>query len=145
MAKTWVLVADSGRARILLAEKPNGALTELETFDNPAVRVREQELTSDLPGRSFDSLGQQRHAMEPHDSPKHHEAVNFAHRLGAHLAQAQQRGEFEHLILVAPPKFLGLLRQQLGDELSRKVTVEIDKNLCALDNEQLHEHLPFRW
>lgn len=142
MVKTWILVADSSRARLLQAEKANAPLQELETLENPAARMRNQDLISTPPGRSFDSGGQGRHAMEQRDSPKHHEAVVFARRLAGRLEQGRGEGELQRLVLVAPPRFLGLLRDELGADLRRLVITEIDKDLTAIDVAELREHLP---
>jgi protein required for attachment to host cells len=144
MAKTWVVVADSSRARILLADGPLGPLTELEQLDHPASRSREQDLTSDLPGRAFDSAGAGRHAMEPHEHPKHHEAEVFARQLGERLNRGCLEGDFDKLVLAAAPAFLGLLRRQIGTETEKLISEQIDKNLVALEPAKLRAHLPYR-
>ena len=144
MAKTWILVADSSRARLLLAESLNAPLQELETLENPAARLRNQDLASDGPGRSFDSAGQGRHAMEQRESPKHHEAATFARHLAERLEQGRGRGELDRLLLVAPPRFLGMLRDELGAELMRLLIAEVDKDLTTVDGGELREHLPIR-
>ncbi len=141
MAKTWILVGDSSRARLLLAEHTNAPLQELDTLENPAARLRNQDLSSDGPGRSFDSAGRGRHAMEQRESPKHHEAATFARHLAERLEQARGHGELERLVLVAPPRFLGLLRDEMGTDLSRLVIAEIDKDLTAVDASELRTHL----
>jgi protein required for attachment to host cells len=144
MTKTWVVVAESSRARILLADGPLGSLTELEQLEHPASRSREQDLTSDLPGRAFDSMGEGRHAMEPHEHPKHHEAEVFARQLGERLDRGRLEGDFDRLILAAAPAFLGLLRKQISSETEKLVSEQIDKNLVSLDPAKLREHLPYR-
>ncbi len=144
MSRTWILVADSSRARILMADNPLGPLTELEQLEHPAARSADQDLVSDRPGRTFDSFGQGRHAMEPNENPKHHEAVVFARQLGERLEQARLAGAFDKLVVVAAPAFLGLLRKQLSDETGKLISEEIDKNLVALDPTALREHLPYR-
>ena len=82
---TWVLVADSSRARLLKREK-NRSLTETEAFVCPEERLREQDLTSDRGGRSFDSSGSGRHGMEPATSQHERVAIDFARQL------AEERG-----------------------------------------------------
>ncbi len=85
MTKTWVLVADNSRARIFLAETRNGPLLEIEALAHPESRLHAQELTSDLPGRAFDSGGQGRHAMELEVEPKQHEVHAFAKQISDRL------------------------------------------------------------
>ena len=57
MKRTWVLVADSCRARIFSADKSNGPISEIETLAHPEARLHERDITSDVPGHSFSSHG----------------------------------------------------------------------------------------
>jgi len=144
MSGIWIVVANSSRARILQADSPAGHLQELDSFSHPAARVREQDLTSDLPGRAFDSAGQGRHAMEEPSRPKEHEAEKFAQQLAEHLERARTAHRYSRLIVVAAPAFLGRLRQHLGDETAACVTLELDKDLTQVDDATLRQHLPER-
>lgn len=45
-------------------------MEELEGLKHPASRAHERDLISDRPGRSFDSFGSGRHAMEEEVSLK---------------------------------------------------------------------------
>jgi len=142
MATIWVLVAESSRAKIFEIKRPGGALVELEDLAHPASRRHEQDITSDLPGRAYDSQGGQRHAMEEPTSPKHQEAVVFSRELAERLEAARIDGAFDQLVLVAPPAFMGLLREQLSAELARQVSLEVAKNLVFQDANQIRDHLP---
>ncbi|MFQ5935265.1 MAG: host attachment protein [Acidiferrobacterales bacterium] len=140
----WVLIAESSRARIFLVDKPRGPLRELETLAHPKARMHEQELTADLPGRSFDSAGEARHAMEPNTNPKEREAADFAKRIARRLDSARTENNFDKLVMAAAPKFLGRLRKELSTETLALVTREINKNLVQLDARTLRRHLPER-
>lgn len=144
MTITWVLVADSSRARIFRADTPKSPLQELETLAHPESRLHERDLTTDLPGRAFDSVGQGRHAMEQKTSPKYEEAISFARQIGEQMDSARIAGKFSKLILVAAPAFLGLLREQLSAETMKKVTATIDKDFTSLDVAALRSRLPER-
>ncbi len=135
-----VLAADAGGARLYEAQTPAAALTLLRVFDNPEGKAHERELTSDLPGRAFDSGGQGRHAMEQQVSPKQEAAIRFAGELADALAAEADR--YDKLYLAAPPAFLGLLRQKLNGRLNGKALVEVDKDYAALDARALRERLP---
>lgn len=78
MTKIWVLVANSGNATLFTADSPTASLTELMNFDNPSARIKQMELSSDRPGRSFDSHGEGRHAMAVEVEPKEQEQIRFA-------------------------------------------------------------------
>lgn len=142
MAYTWVVVADSVRARIFTAETSTSGLAELETMTHPEGRMHDRDITSDLPGRSFDSLGNARHAMEPPTDPKHELAIEFARSLAHHLDAARIKKDFERLVIVAAPAFLGLLREHLNTTCRKLVAFELNKNLTQHTPEDIRNHLP---
>lgn len=143
MSKTWVVVAESSRAKIFEIEKKNAPLKELEGLTHPASRVHEQELTSDLPGRSLNSSTHGSHKMTASSSAKEHESIEFARTISSHLDNAFTRGMFDKLIIMSPPAFLGQLRKELGSETSKRVVSEIDKNLVRHKTQDIQAHLPF--
>lgn len=53
----------------------------------------------------------------------------FAKRVVQFLEQARQGGEFDDLILIAEPQFLGKLRNLYSRDLKDVVTKEIPKDL----------------
>ena len=141
-ATTWIVVADSSTARIFGADEPAGAISELEAMTHPEGRMLARELTSDLPGRAFDSAGQGRHIMESEVGPREQAVLEFASFLAKRLENARVHREMERLILVSPPDFLGLLRKAIGPELQRLVVHEIGRNLVKLSPKELRERLP---
>jgi len=54
----WVLAADASRAKIWAASTPSSSLELVHEIESPEGRMHERDLTSDLPGRAFDSLKQ---------------------------------------------------------------------------------------
>jgi protein required for attachment to host cells len=144
MSNTWVVVADSSRARIFAVDQPRGPLQELDILAHPEARLHEQELTTDLPGRAFDSGGEGRHAMGQGVSPKEQEALRFAKRTADYLEAARVEGRFDKLILVAAPRFLGQLRQQFSPPAAAAIVQEIAKNLAQQPADEIRQHLPER-
>lgn len=141
----WVVVADSSRARVFKTDNALGApLQELESLAHPAARLRGQELSSDEPGRAFDRAGQGRHAMEQNVDVRENEALKFARQIADYLEAAESEHKFSKLALVAPPKFLGHLRQNLSARLAGRITTEIDKNLVQQTPDDIRRHLPER-
>jgi protein required for attachment to host cells len=144
MTSTWLLVAESSRARIFAVEGGRGELREIEALEHPEARWSGRDLATDRPGRSFDSAGEGRHAMEQEVGPKEQEARIFAQVLSSRLEAARTRGELGRLIVAAAPGFLGLLRKTLSVETAKLVTLELDKNLAQLDAAEIRTHLPDR-
>lgn len=142
MSKTWVVVAESSRAKIYELDKKNAPLKELQGFAHTASRSHEHNLTSDVPGRVNNSTHGS-HKLSNHSSPKAHESVEFARIIGGHLDEARNRGEFDKLIIMSPPGFLGHLRKELSNETSKHIVSEIDKNLVRHHTSEIQAHLPF--
>lgn len=143
----WVVVADSSRARIFQADSAvGGSLQELDSLAHPEARLHAHELTSDLPGRAFDSSGQGgRHAMEQNLDPKENEALKFARQIADYLETAHTESKFTQLVLAAAPKFLGYLRHNLSTQVTGLVSQAIDKNLVQHTPANIRRHLPERW
>lgn len=143
MPTTWVLVAESSRAKIYELDKRNTPLKELEGLTHTPSRLHESSITSDLPGRSQDSHGHGSHKMGSHTGVKEHESMEFARTLGQHLDHARTRGKFDKLIIMSPPAFLGQLRKSISHETNKFVVSEIDKNLVKHSAQDIQEHLPY--
>lgn len=141
MKLTWILVADNTKARIFTADTPSSALEELESFTHTEGRLHDREMTTDLPGKikSADGGG---HAFEQPTDPKKHEADNFAHQIAKHLEAAHNANQFEQLLIIAEPSFLGLLRQCLPEHIKQHVCFELDKNITAQSAAVIRKHLP---
>ncbi|PRY73382.1 host attachment protein [Halomonas ventosae] len=144
MDTIWVVVADQARARLFSASGSRGPLEEVEDLANPEGRLHDQDLNADSPGRAFDTMGEGRHAMGKHHSPKEQEAIRFAHEVGERLAAGLHDGAYRHLIISATPRFLGLLRETLPEAVAKRVVLELHKDLTALGRDEIRAHLPER-
>jgi len=129
MTTTWVVVANSSQARIFTLSARNDALKEIKQFDHPPSRAHQRDLTTDRPGRTFNSMDPGRHAMTASVNPKEHETQIFAGLLADELEAARTHGTCERLILVCSPAFLGVLRKTLSTPSSRLVALALDKDL----------------
>lgn len=141
MKLTWILVADTTRARIFTADTPSSPLEEIEDFPHIAGRLHDREITSDLPGRikSADGGG---HAFEQPTDPKKHEIDNFAHHIAKFLEDAHNANRFEQLMIVAGPSFLGMLRSHLPEQIKQLVRFELNKEITMLSAADIRQHLP---
>ncbi len=145
-----IVVADQGEARFYDAEPPEAALHVSGRLLDPSARVHERDLVSDRPGRVFDhapTAGTRRGAMAHHDtggerSARRDAAVVFARRIAEQLEQAHQHGQFERLVLMANPRFLGMLRRTLPMELERCVVAEVHKDLVHQSDQVVSAHIP---
>lgn len=139
---TWFLVADGARARIYATEGRALDLKPVFAHEFAApTRAPNRAADSDKPGRSFDSAGQGRHAMEREVNWQTHEKQMFSKALARELEQGANRNAYDRLVLVAAPEILGFLRDDLGKNAARLVVAEINKDLTHLDALRLSEHL----
>jgi protein required for attachment to host cells len=141
MVKRWIVVAESSRARIFTMEGALAPLRELEDLSHPAARLPGRELRSDRSARVSRGRGQENHPGEPNVEPKQQEAIQFARQISERLEQARTKGELEELVLIAPPAFLGLLRQNLSAATEKHLAKSIDKNLVQMSEREIREYV----
>ncbi|MGD2073530.1 MAG: host attachment protein [Gammaproteobacteria bacterium] len=141
MARTWILVAESSRAKLYESNSVRAPLSELEDLVHPAGRMHAGDLVSDRAGTDGGSIGQGRHVMDDRTSAREHERIEFARQLAERLEAACGRGAFDRLVLVAPPAFLGLLRDRLSKKVMERVYRQIDKNLVQKPAEVVREQV----
>jgi len=139
MSKTWIVVAESSRAKIyeVEQEKSKKSLKELMGFTHSVSRSHKQQLSGSQQKESRHSL-----LTSSLDTHKGHERVEFARSIGEHLNAARNKGQFNKLILMSPPKFLGDLRKNLGSETNKFVVSEVDKNLVRHTLKDIQAHIP---
>jgi protein required for attachment to host cells len=126
---TWIVVADSSRARIFERPARGAALVEMEGWVRPESRSRSRDLVSDRPGRTFDSRGRARHAKQPEHNPHQVQQDDFALDLARRLDRARKSGRFSRLVVVAGPRFAGLLHRHLPAATAALIRREVHKNL----------------
>ena len=143
MSELWILVADQSRARFFTLSESHSTLLDAGELEHPQARELEQALTSDKPGRSFDSAGQGRHAMGSAVEPGEQETLRFAKQVAGHVKAAHNKGQYDRLLLVAGPPMLGLLRDNLKSLPNLQIS-EIEKNLGQYDALEIRKHLPNR-
>lgn len=129
--RTWIVVADAASARIITLEGSGRDQTPVvdATFENPAARGHSRDLGTDRPGRSVESVGSMRHAVEPRTDPHRQAKSTFARTIADYLDRADHEKKFDQIVLVAPPVTLGDLRAMLGKQVAKRVAGEIGKDL----------------
>ncbi len=145
MEKIWVLVADASRARYFETDSPMGELRETADMVHPESRLHERAIRTDKQGRAFDSSGSGRHALDERESIREQAATTFAIEIADYLDKARTEHAFDRLIVVAPPKFLGELRERLDDNVRDLISLELDKDLAHIEKAaEIRTHLPER-
>ncbi|HSD73522.1 MAG TPA: host attachment protein [Steroidobacteraceae bacterium] len=144
-----VVVADESEARFYDITRPGGPLQPCGRVANPAARLHDRDLKSDRPGRVFDrappAAGRRgagaHHATGGERRPRVQEAQRFARRIARELTETQQRQQFDRLVLMAGPRFLGVLRVALRKSVPAVVT-EVPRDLVHQDERAVRDHIP---
>ena len=136
----WVVVCDGAKALVLENtgdfKFPN--LKTVEVFEQKHLATH--ELGTDAPGRSHSSLGHGRSSVEQTDYHDQAER-NFLVHLAQHLDAALAAGKTKSLIMVAPPRALGMIRSAYSHALRGAVRAEVDKDFVKLPVHQIEKHL----
>lgn len=128
----WVVVADGEKALFLRNEGdtqyPNLQVMREMHDDNPPTR----EQGTDRPGRLNDGAGGN-HSSAVADTDWHRLGKErFADEIAERLYKSSHRGDFEQIVIVAPPVVLGEMRKKLHKEVGAKVSAEISKTLTNM-------------
>jgi protein required for attachment to host cells len=125
----WIIICDGRKAMIA---------HNTGTSTNPSLRVSEtlcasynpstSEQGNDRPGRTFQSVGARRSAIEMTDLHEQEERV-FLIDAARRFAEIALHQHAKSLVLVAPPRALGILREHLSVAASDLVVAEIAKDL----------------
>jgi len=136
----WVVVCDGAKALVLQnigdAKFPN--LKTIEVYQQDDLPTR--ELGSDKPGRTHSSVGHGSSAVTQTDWHNQAEQA-FLSQLAHKLSAAIAAGRAKSIILVAPPRALGMIRPAYSAELRAAVRAELDKDLVKLPLHEIEKHL----
>ena len=136
----WVVVCD-GKKALVLENAGDEKFLNLKTrqvFNHPDQKT--SELGTGAPGRSFSSVGHGRSAVEQTDWHTQEEE-RFLRTLAGHLDTEVKAGRAKSIVIVAPPRALGVLRPAYTHDLRRVLSTEIDKDLVYLPVHEIEKRL----
>jgi protein required for attachment to host cells len=124
VTSTWVVVADASAARIFSFTDKNGEWTLRETVKGDGSGHPDQT------AHSGSKASEHKGALHGHgeQDPKGTQERRFAHTLAHVLERGHASNAFAKLALVAPPKLLGQLRENLSRGLQTASVAEIHKD-----------------
>ena len=140
---TWIVVAHDAGARVFETHGRGTGLALVEEIEHPEGRARDRDMASDRPGRAFrkNSGDPGRASMSQSEGPHDRAVSDFARALAEKLKDARTQNRYWRLVLVAPPRFLGLLRSSLDGPTAKLVTASLDKDLASEKTSELAERL----
>ena len=133
-----VVVADGRKALFFRNEgdneHPNLKVMEASEQSNPAHR----EQATDLAGQQSSPQGDGRGAYQTVDYHQQQED-RFAADTADRLKSGALANEYDHLVIVAPPRTLGELRKHYHGEVERRIAGEIAKDLTGHPVDQIEK------
>jgi len=133
ITSTWVVVADARAARIFSFTDKNGEWTLRETIKGDGSGDPDQT------AYSGSKASEHKGALHGHgeQNPKETQERRFAHTLAHVLERGHASNAFAKLALVAPPKLLGELRENLSRGLQTALVAEFHKDYTHCGVEEL--------
>jgi protein required for attachment to host cells len=137
----WVVVCDGAKALVLQnvgdGRFPNLKTVEVFEQENPATHEQGTDKPGRMPavgmGPGRASVGQ----TDWHDRAEE----SFLVKLAQHLDAAIGAGKTKSMIVVAPPRALGMLRPAYSHALKSAVRAELDKDFVKLPVHEIEKHL----
>ncbi|VEP18715.1 Host attachment protein [Hyella patelloides LEGE 07179] len=150
MGKFAVAVINGTQARFFTLDSaatseyessPN--LIEHKCLVNSTRELHGQELWANTKtGRNKGSNGQA-HGYDDHR--QNHEIEfekRFANKISSAMGNLIQIHQARHLVIVAEPQILGMMREAMTDSLFKNLNVhEVAKDICNLKSNQIHDYL----
>jgi len=136
----WVVVCDGKKALVLenVGDTKVLNLKTREIHEQPDAKTSDQG--TDKPGRSINSIDSRRSAMEQTDWHDQEEE-RFLQRLASRLDAEVNAGNAKSVIMVAPPRALGVLRQAYSQNLRNALRAEIDKDFVRMPVNEIERRL----
>ena len=141
MTTTWILSANRSSASLFESDWPGKSMRRIQDIPHPQGRMQNQDIDTDKPGRVFDSFGEGRHSTSPKQEPTEHIAQQFALELAEMLNKGRLTNAYDKLVLIAEPKFLGVLRAALDKNTESLVIQTDNKELLDVKEDELSEYL----
>lgn len=136
----WFYVADGAKARLFETPGSASKLTLKNSWSAPDARKKSSDLGVERPSRGRTIGTGAPYAVESGSS--HERAAEDFLIDQAHMLNEAFRGkEFTHLVLIAPPTALGVLRKHLNSKLFDGLCTTVDKDLTNLSEPDLKTYI----
>ncbi|NWN82249.1 MAG: host attachment protein [Halomonas sp.] len=134
---TYIVVADAARARIFTRDALE--LVEKESLVHSESRLHEGDLVTDRGSDVHESTGTSSRSSGGESMARTHEEQVFAKQVAERLYRARTDNSLAKLILVAPARFLGQLRDKLDGPTAKLVIHSLTKDLTKSNLEVIQE------
>jgi protein required for attachment to host cells len=123
-----IVVADAREANFFDASSPS-SLAQRGSLRNGAAGLKDKDMETDREGRRFGGAAGHHHGVNGERSSERHEMTHFAREVAQKIEADRVAHRFDRLVLVAGPRMLGLLREELPQSCRDMLAAEIAKDL----------------
>lgn len=133
MRDTWIVIADSSRGLVMTVQGGLGDPEVIKRFEHSESRAKSSGLMADRRARTKPRSKESVRgaAMARPTPPREVEARRFSRELAEFLRLGRAHNQYRKLILVAPPHFLGLLRDAIDGPVALSIEATVAKNFCG--------------
>lgn len=136
---TWVVVVDGARSSVYVNNGRGTGLRVLSVIESAGGRRPTRELGTGKPGRGF-APGDARHAFDDPEDWHQQEKRIFARDVARGINKAAEQKAFDRLVIAAPAKSMGELRDGLSRLAKKKLKAELTKDLTNTPAVELPGH-----
>lgn len=133
MRRTWVLVANSARARCFEAGTDRASLELLNSFECPGSRAKGSDLVTDRNGYEEMGHGHGSASMGQHTSPRDLVRDGFARDLARFLNSGVAAQRCHALVILASLPFLGRIKAHLSATAEKALSSAIARDMTGLE------------
>jgi protein required for attachment to host cells len=137
-----IVVADERQANFFDAVNPHSPLEARGSVHNEAAGLKDTDLETDRAGRRFGGMDGHHHGVDGERSTVQHDMTLFAKEVARQIDSARASNEFDKLVIVAPPKMLGLLRQSLPSQSESLLAAHVAKDILHQGPEAILKAVP---
>lgn len=134
---TWLVIFDSIECRIYdYSKREKNFIPLIHEIAKPENKLRDIDITSDKPGR-YRAKGTGLSTYEQESDPKKVHIERFAQEISKYLVTSLNQNSYNKLIVVAAPRMMGILLQNLDKQVKKSIVHKIEKNAVKLPDRQL--------
>jgi protein required for attachment to host cells len=134
----WIIVCDGSKALLNEGDEMLAKFVTREVHEQKEEPSR--DLGTDKPGRVREMATGVHSAVAPTDFHDQEETT-FLRRLSARLDALVKSTQAHHLVIVAPPRALGVLRKSYSSALRQAIRAEVDHDLIHLPVGEIEQRL----
>lgn len=135
--RTWILVTDGGKARILETTANRQGVHVISGSDSRREEPPDRKLGRTPSERLHGSAGLARLGVGSRGVSNTALEALFASQLATMLAEHSAKEAFDRLVIIAPGTMLGNLRKMIKPEVRSKVVAEIDEDPAEIPNNEI--------